>query len=69
MRTIDSEIMPMMCGSAFKNKGVQAMLDAVIDYMPHRRTFRRSRAKTSPASGANAAQPTTSRSRPSRSRS
>jgi len=24
----------MLCGSAFKNKGVQAMLDAVIDYMP-----------------------------------
>jgi len=34
MRTIASEIMPMMCGSAFKNKGVQAMLDAVIDYLP-----------------------------------
>jgi elongation factor G len=34
MRTIASEIVPMMCGSAFKNKGVQAMLDAVIDYMP-----------------------------------
>ncbi|NOT17901.1 MAG: elongation factor G [Sulfuriferula sp.] len=33
-RTIASEIMPMMCGSAFKNKGVQAMLDAVIDYLP-----------------------------------
>jgi elongation factor G len=33
-RTIASEIVPMMCGSAFKNKGVQAMLDAVIDYMP-----------------------------------
>ena len=34
MRTIKSEITPMLCGSAFKNKGVQAMLDAVIEYMP-----------------------------------
>ncbi|NCC40946.1 MAG: elongation factor G [Gammaproteobacteria bacterium] len=33
-RTLKSEIVPMMCGSAFKNKGVQAMLDAVIDYLP-----------------------------------
>ena len=33
-RTIASEIVPMFCGSAFKNKGVQAMLDAVIEYMP-----------------------------------
>ena len=33
-RTINFEIVPMMCGSAFKNKGVQAMLDAVIEYMP-----------------------------------
>jgi elongation factor G len=33
-RTLQSEIFPMLCGSAFKNKGVQAMLDAVIDYMP-----------------------------------
>ncbi len=33
-RTIASEIVPMLCGSAFKNKGVQAMLDAVIEYMP-----------------------------------
>jgi elongation factor G len=33
-RTIASEIVPMLCGSAFKNKGVQAMLDAVIEFMP-----------------------------------
>jgi len=34
LRTIAGEIVPMFCGSAFKNKGVQAMLDAVIEYMP-----------------------------------
>ncbi|MBD3821315.1 MAG: elongation factor G [Thiotrichales bacterium] len=33
-RCIDVEIVPMFCGSAFKNKGVQTLLDAVIDYMP-----------------------------------
>jgi len=33
-RTINLEIFPMLCGSAFKNKGVQAMLDAVIEYLP-----------------------------------
>ena len=32
--TINNEIVPVLCGSAFKNKGVQAVLDAVIDYMP-----------------------------------
>ena len=34
LRTISNEIVPMLCGTAFKNKGVQAMLDAVIDYLP-----------------------------------
>ncbi|MBI4357009.1 MAG: elongation factor G [Gammaproteobacteria bacterium] len=34
MRTLKNEIVPMLCGSAFKNKGVQALLDAVIDYLP-----------------------------------
>ncbi|CAM8306967.1 elongation factor G [Candidatus Methylopumilus planktonicus] len=34
IRTINFEIVPMLCGSAFKNKGVQAMLDAVIEYLP-----------------------------------
>ena len=33
-RTLSNEIVPALCGSAFKNKGVQSMLDAVIDYMP-----------------------------------
>jgi elongation factor G len=34
LRTLANEIVPCLCGSAFKNKGVQAMLDAVIEYMP-----------------------------------
>ncbi len=34
IRTVKNEIVPMLCGSAFKNKGVQAMLDAVVDYLP-----------------------------------
>ncbi|MEQ8485321.1 MAG: elongation factor G [Pseudomonadales bacterium] len=34
LRTLANEIVPALCGSAFKNKGVQAMLDAVIEYLP-----------------------------------
>ncbi len=34
LRTLNAEIVPMLCGSAFKNKGVQAMLDAVVELLP-----------------------------------
>jgi len=34
VRTLSNELIPVFCGSAFKNKGVQSMLDAVIDFMP-----------------------------------
>ncbi len=34
LRTLANDIVPCFCGSAFKNKGVQAMLDAVVEYMP-----------------------------------
>ena len=34
IRTLANEIVPCLCGSAFKNKGVQAMLDAIVDFMP-----------------------------------
>ena len=33
-RTLNNEVIPVFCGTAFKNKGVQAMLDGVVDYMP-----------------------------------
>jgi elongation factor G len=34
LRTLENDIVPALCGSAFKNKGVQAMLDAIVYYMP-----------------------------------
>jgi elongation factor G len=34
LRTLSNEIIPMFCGSAFKNKGVQALLDGIIEYLP-----------------------------------
>ena len=34
IRTLSNEIVPILCGSAFKNKGVQAVLDAVVDFLP-----------------------------------
>ena len=33
-QTIANQLVPAFCGSAFRNKGVQAMLDAVVDYLP-----------------------------------
>ena len=34
LRTIDNEIVPALCGSAFRNKGIQPLLDAIIDFLP-----------------------------------
>ena len=43
VRTLANEITPMFCGSAFKNKGVQALLDAIVEYMPSPLMCRQSR--------------------------
>jgi len=49
-RSIRNEIVLCMCGTAFKNKGVQALLDAVIEFMPSPIEMRTSRASTTTAS-------------------
>ena len=55
IRTINNEIVPMLCGSAFKNKGVQTML-AVIDYLPSPVDIPPVKARPRPASRPRAAQ-------------
>ena len=59
----------MLCGSAFKNKGVQAMLDAVIDYLPSPIDIPPVKGIKENGEPTSASLPTTSRSRRSRSRS
>jgi elongation factor G len=70
--TVNSELYPIFCGSAFKNRGVQPMLDAVIDYLPRRSTCLRWRATTSAtprrSSSASPSRRSPSRLSPSRSR-
>ena len=69
-RTLANEIVPVLCGSAFKNKGVQALLDAVIEYLPSPWIRRRSKASLEDDDARpSARRGTTSPSRRSRSRS
>jgi len=67
--TLNSAFTPVLCGSSYKNKGVQQVLDAVVDYLPARRMCLRSRRSMPTANrSANAKPRTRSRFRPSRSK-
>jgi len=69
--TVAGHVVPMLCGAAFKNKGVQALLDVVVDYLPSPVDVRRSRAisRTTTPPTPSAPPATRPRSRRSRSRS